>query len=261
MLLRDAFYSLVGVKQAIKDGLRTSLQQILTPKKSTDVLRDISSFLSQQEVLPDSNKTPYTIVFLGVNGVGKSTTLSKVCYYLKSNGLKVLLCACDTFRSGAVEQLKVHARNLKVELFEAGYGKDPASVALSGKKYAKANGFDVVLIDTAGRMQNNVPLMREIAKLVSVNKPNLTLFIGEALVGNDGVNQLLEFNKFLMTGSNAAGIDGMILTKFDTIDDKVGAAVSLVHKCGQPIFFVGTGQKYTNLNKLNVDKVLKALLE
>jgi signal recognition particle receptor subunit alpha len=138
---------------------------------------------------------PYVIVFVGVNGVGKSTSLAKVCYYLKSQGCKMLIAACDTFRSGAVEQLRTHCDCLGVDLFERGYAKDPAQVAGAGVKHAQDNGYDCLLIDTAGRMQNNEPLMRALAKLVSQNPIDLTLFVGEALVGNDGIDQLNLFNK------------------------------------------------------------------
>ena len=243
------------VDTAVRKALEEALLKVLTPKKSIDVLR--SALQAKRE------GRPYVITFIGVNGVGKSTSLAKVTYYLRSKGLKPLIVACDTFRSGAVEQLKVHARCLDVHLFERGYAKDPAGLAMDAVAHAKANGYDVVLIDTAGRMQNNDPAMRALAKLVDKNKPDLVLFVGEALVGNDGVDQLHHFNKSLkdysMSGATQK-IDGMVLTKFDTVDEKVGAAVSMVHKTGQPIIFVGTGQKYTNLNKLNVRKILATLM-
>lgn len=131
-------------------------------------------------------------------------------------------------------------------------------------QHATEHEFDCVLIDTAGRMQNNEPLMRALAKLVSTNEPDLVLFVGEALVGNDGIDQLELFDRALADYSSRPEphrVDGIVLTKFDTIDDKVGAAVSMVYKTGQPIMFVGTGQKYTHLKKLNVRTVLKCLLE
>jgi signal recognition particle receptor subunit alpha len=126
---------------------------------------------------------------------------------------------------------------------------------------------DCVLIDTAGRMQNNEKLMRELAKLVQLNEPNLLLFVGEALVGNDGIDQLMMFNQALakhiptnrIDGNGKNGIDGIVLTKFDTIDDKVGATLSMSYKTGQPVMFVGTGQKYTHLKKLNVNAVIRSL--
>ncbi|KAI9091888.1 SRP54-type protein [Phlyctochytrium arcticum] len=247
---------------AVKTQMETALRRILTPRTSIDVLRDI--FAAQ------ATHRPYTMAFVGVNGVGKSTNLSKVCFWLLQNDLKVLVAACDTFRAGAVEQLRVHQRNLKlvrpgavVELFDRGYGKDPAAIAKDAITFAKQNGFDVVLIDTAGRMQDNEPLMRALAKLVTVNMPDKVVFVGEALVGNEAVDQLTKFNQALKDFSGVPEprqIDGMILTKFDTIDDKVGAALSMTYTTGQPILFVGTGQTYTDLRKMNVKSIVNSLL-
>ncbi|CEG50098.1 signal recognition particle receptor subunit alpha [Plasmopara halstedii] len=248
--------SFTRISTVVRKALEAALLRILTPKKSTDVLREILQARSEGRA--------YSIVFVGVNGVGKSTSLSKVCYYLKSKGIKVMIAACDTFRSGAVEQLNQHAKVLDVKLFQRGYAKDPASVAKEAVKYGTENGYDCVLIDTAGRMQNNEPLMRALAKLVSKNEPDLVLFVGEALVGNDGIDQLSMFDRALADYSDRREphrIDGIVITKFDTIDDKVGAAVSMVYKTGQPIMFVGTGQKYTHLKKLNVRTVLRHLLQ
>lgn len=248
--------SFTRISTVVRKALEAALLRILTPKKSTDVLREILQAKSENRA--------YSIVFVGVNGVGKSTSLSKVCYYLKSKGIKVMIAACDTFRSGAVEQLNQHAKVLDVELFQKGYAKDPASVAKEAVKYGSENGYDCVLIDTAGRMQNNEPLMRALAKLVSNNEPDLVLFVGEALVGNDGIDQLSMFDRALADYSDRREphrIDGIVITKFDTIDDKVGAAVSMVYKTGQPIMFIGTGQKYTHLKKLNVRTVLRHLLQ
>uniref|UniRef100_H3G7F3 SRP54-type proteins GTP-binding domain-containing protein n=1 Tax=Phytophthora ramorum TaxID=164328 RepID=H3G7F3_PHYRM len=248
--------SFTRISTVVRKALEAALMRILTPKKSTDVLREILQAKAEGRA--------YSIVFVGVNGVGKSTSLSKVCYYLKSKGVKVMIAACDTFRSGAVEQLNQHAKVLDVELFQKGYAKDPASVAKEAVKYGTENGYDCVLIDTAGRMQNNEPLMRALAKLVSNNEPDLVLFVGEALVGNDGIDQLAMFDRALADYSDRREphrIDGIVITKFDTIDDKVGAAVSMVYKTGQPIMFVGTGQKYTHLKKLNVRTVLRHLLQ
>ena len=188
--------------------------------------------------------------------------MAKVGYFLKQHGINVLIAACDTFRSGAVEQLRTHSRCLDAPLFEQGYSKDPSRVAAAAVQHAKANRFDCVLIDTAGRMQNNEKLMRALATLIGENNPDLVLFVGEALVGNDGIDQLTMFDQALVTYSaveRAHRIDGIILTKFDTIDDKVGAALSMSYKCGQPIMFVGTGQKYTHLKRLNVSTVVKHL--
>ncbi|WWD20794.1 hypothetical protein CI109_105271 [Kwoniella shandongensis] len=275
---------LSSVKTEVQNALSTSLTRVLTPKTSTDILLEIqrkrsaSSFAS-----PDSPPDPYALTFVGVNGVGKSTNLSKVCFWLLQNGLRVLIAACDTFRSGAVEQLRVHVRNLgalgdemvggegdgkkKIELYERGYGKDAAGIAKDAIAYAKENRFDVVLIDTAGRMQDNEPLMRALAKLVTVNNPDKIIFVGEALVGNEAVDQLTKFDRALKDfsgvgggGLRKRGIDGIVLTKFDTIDDKVGAALSMTYVTGQPILFVGCGQTYTDLRQLRVNHIVQALL-
>ncbi|KAF8821171.1 signal recognition particle receptor alpha subunit [Cardiosporidium cionae] len=245
-----------SVRTTVKSAIYEAIQRVLSPKVSTDVLR--AALEAKQKGLV------YSIVFLGVNGVGKSTNLAKVCYYLKNKGgLKVMLAACDTFRSGAVEQLQHHAKCLDVFLFERGYGKDAAEIAFDALSYARSNGYDVVLIDTAGRMQDNTPLMRALAKLVMHNNPNLVLFVGEALVGNDGVDQVQKFNQCLidMTSiSQPRSIDGILLTKFDTVGDKIGAALSMVYATSQPIIFVGTGQKYPHLQKLNARSVVRLLL-
>ncbi|KAJ2355422.1 hypothetical protein IWW50_003389 [Coemansia erecta] len=253
---------LQSVRALVEQSMATALTRVLAPASSTDIIRDIDHVRRQGR--------PYVMAFVGVNGVGKSTNLSKVCYWLLQNRKRVLIAACDTFRSGAVEQLRVHVRNLcalsanqSVEIFERGYGKDSAAIARDAIAFGAANGFDVVLIDTAGRMQDNEPLMRALAKLVSVNSPDKILFVGEALVGNEAVDQLQKFNRAMRDFSSKPHprqIDGIILTKFDTIDDRVGAALSMTYITGQPIVFVGTGQTYTDLRKMNVAQVIRALL-
>ncbi|KAJ2162615.1 hypothetical protein GGF46_000488 [Coemansia sp. RSA 552] len=254
---------LQSIRQLVERNMATALMRILTPVSSTDIIRDIAHVRGQEG-------RPYTMAFVGVNGVGKSTNLSKVCFWLLQNKKRVLIAACDTFRSGAVEQLRVHVRNLRalsdnqdVEIYERGYGKDSAAIAKDAIAFGAANDFDVVLIDTAGRMQDNEPLMRALSKLVNVNSPDKILFVGEALVGNEAVDQLQKFNRAMRDFSASARprqIDGIILTKFDTIDDRVGAALSMTYITGQPIVFVGTGQTYTDLRKMNVTQVIRALL-
>ncbi|KAF2075987.1 hypothetical protein CYY_002694 [Polysphondylium violaceum] len=245
-----------GVTSVVKQTMEEVVTRILTPKRNIDILKDVQNV---------KGKRPYTIVFSGVNGVGKSTNLAKVCYWLTANGFKVMLAACDTFRSGAIEQLRTHAERLNVQVFERGYGKDAASIAGDAINYAKETGHDVVLIDTTGRMQNNEPLMKALSKLVNQNAADLVLFVGEALVGNDGVDQLTKFDQSLSliadsTRAERRTIDGIILTKFDTIDDKVGAAISMVYSTGIPIVFLGTGQNYTDLKRMNIKSVVKSLL-
>jgi len=258
-----------GVASAVRTSMQESLVQILSPKKRIDILRDVMEAKAKGK--------PYVITFCGVNGVGKSTNLAKICFWLLENNHRVMIAACDTFRSGAVEQLRTHMQRLKalhpnapgdttekVILYDKGYGKDAAAVAMEAINLGRDLRCDVVLVDTAGRMQDNEPLMRSLAKLIKINEPDLVLFVGEALVGNDGVDQLRKFNQALADNSDVNNphlIDGIVLTKFDTIDDKVGASISMTYETGQPIVFVGTGQTYTDLRNLNVNAVVKSLLK
>ncbi|EFA02325.1 signal recognition particle receptor subunit alpha homolog [Tribolium castaneum] len=258
-----------SVASTVKSTLTESLVQILSPKRRVDILRDCME--------AQRSGRPYVMTFCGVNGVGKSTNLAKICFWLIENNMRVLIAACDTFRAGAVEQLRTHMRHLNalhpperhggrqmVQLYEKGYGKDAAGIAMEAIKYATDSRFDVVLIDTAGRMQDNEPLMRALTKLIKVNEPDLVLFVGEALVGNEAVDQLVKFNQALAdysSSSNPHIIDGIVLTKFDTIDDKVGAAISMTYITGQPIVFVGTGQTYTDLKALNAKAVVHSLMK
>lgn len=173
--------SFTTVKTTVKNGLVESITKLLTPKKNIDILKDALSARQKGQV--------YSVVFIGVNGVGKSTSLAKVAYYLKTKGnLKVMIAGCDNFRSGAIEQLQTHCLCLDVPLYEKGYKDDPAIIAKEALQEAKAKGYDVVLIDTAGRMQGNEKLMRALAKLVHINNPDVVLFVGEALVGNDAID-------------------------------------------------------------------------
>ncbi|XP_030478910.1 uncharacterized protein LOC115695944 [Cannabis sativa] len=248
--------SFTRISSTVQAAMEDALVRILTPKRSIDILRDVHAAKEQRR--------PYVVVFVGVNGVGKSTNLAKVAYWLQQHNVSVMMAACDTFRSGAVEQLRTHARRLQIPIFEKGYEKDPAVVAKEAIQEATRNGSDVVLVDTAGRMQDNEPLMRALSKLINLNNPDLVLFVGEALVGNDAVDQLSKFNQKLAdlsTSPNSQLIDGILLTKFDTIDDKVGAALSMVYISGAPVMFVGCGQSYTDLKKLNVKSIVKTLLK
>lgn len=286
-----------SIKAEVRKSLDESITRILTPRTSTDILLEIASKKQRRSELlstmPNAARNsrgtnvspalnPYAMCFVGVNGVGKSTNLAKVCFWLLQNRYRVLIAACDTFRSGAVEQLRTHVRNLGqleidgravseglpsgealLELYERGYGKDAAGIAKDALAYARQGGFDVVLIDTAGRMQDNEPLMRALAKLIAVNQPDKVLFVGEALVGNEAVDQLTKFNRAVKDYSgvsNPRGLDGCLLTKWDTVDDKVGTALTSTWATGLPIFFVGTGQTYTDLRQLRVHHVVNALL-
>ncbi|KGG52326.1 hypothetical protein DI09_18p320 [Mitosporidium daphniae] len=267
----SAFSASGSLNTIIRDATSLIIQQILTPSDDSRFSNDI--FLGMAEAKEQGR--PFVAALVGVNGVGKSTSLSKLVYWTLQRGFRVLVVAGDTFRSGAVEQLSVHVKNLSkvgsVTLFERGYGKDAASLAKEAIQHAKANAIDVVFIDTAGRMQDNTPLMKSLAKvkslLISIANPDRIIFVGEALVGNEAVDQLLKFNASLIKDAPLSSptsrpriIDGIVLTKFDTIDDKVGAAVSMAHISGAPILFVGVGQTYLDLRRLNVTSVVDSLL-
>ncbi|CAD2212885.1 signal recognition particle receptor subunit alpha [Angomonas deanei] len=246
-----------SLHKTVESAMITSLKRIMQPKHEVNILRDVST--------AKQKRRPYSIVLCGVNGVGKSTTLAKIAYWLQQNNFSILIAAGDTFRHGAVEQLEVHGRCLDVPVFQMGYGSDPSAVAAAAISQAARQHIDVVMIDTAGRMQDHESRMRALAKLINDNQPDLTLFVGEALVGNTGVDQLRRFNQCLVdfapVGSHCRGVDGIVLTKFDTIDDKVGAALSMVYELGQPIVFVGVGQTYQDLKVIEPDVVVSALMK
>ncbi len=255
-LVGSSLGSFSRISSAVRTAMEEALTRVLTPRKPIDILRGITEAKARGR--------PYVIAFVGVNGVGKSTSLAKVAYYLKQHNHRVMVAACDTFRSGAVEQVRVHSQRLGLSLYARGYEKDPAKVAGEAIRAAQKEGCDVVLVDTAGRMQNNEPLMRAITSLVSMNNPDLVLFVGEALAGNDSVDQLVLFNKALSTYStlpNPHVIDGLIISKFETVDEKIGTAISMVFCSGAPIAFLGVGQQYTDLKKLDIRKLVKKLLQ
>lgn len=242
--------------------MESSLRKILTPTTSLDILHAITSVTKHS-----SSPRPYTISIVGVNGVGKSTSLSKLAFFLLQNNFRILIAACDTFRSGAVEQLRVHARNLKelsareqlghIDLYEKGYGKDAAHIAKDAVAYAKQNGFDVVLIDTAGRRHNDARLMSSLEKFAQLAQPDKILMVGEALVGTDSVAQARAFNAAF---GAKRGIDGFLISKCDTVGEMVGVLVSMVHATGVPVVFLGVGQHYGDLRTLNVGWVVGLLM-
>ncbi|KAF2205223.1 P-loop containing nucleoside triphosphate hydrolase protein [Delitschia confertaspora ATCC 74209] len=251
--------SFTTIESTIRTSMETALTKILTPTSSLDLLREISTINSAQH-------RPYVLSIVGVNGVGKSTNLSKIAFFLLQNHHRVLIAAADTFRSGAVEQLRVHVRNLKelsrreggeVEIFEKGYGKDAANIAADAVQFAQKNGFDVVLIDTAGRRHNDQRLMSSLEKFAKLAKPDKILMVGEALVGSDSVAQARNFNGSFGPGR---GLDGFVISKCDTVGDMVGTLVSMVHATGIPVVFLGVGQHYADLRGLNVQSVCRLLM-
>jgi signal recognition particle receptor subunit alpha len=245
--------------------MESSLRKILTPTSSLDLLREIQSVASPSLASLQSRR-PYVISIVGVNGVGKSTNLSKIAFFLLQNKYRVLIAACDTFRSGAVEQLRVHARNLKelgereggfIELYEKGYGKDAANIAKDAVSHATQANFDVVLIDTAGRRHNDQRLMSSLEKFAKFAQPDKILMVGEALVGTDSVQQARNFNAAFGAGRH---LDGFIISKCDTVGEMIGTLVSMVHATGIPVVFLGTGQHYSDLRTLNIGWAVKLLM-
>jgi signal recognition particle receptor subunit alpha len=168
-----------AIQTVVKGAMEEELTRILTPTKNIDVLGDSMESRAKQE--------PYVIVFVGLNGVGKSTSLSKICYWLQQNNLKVLIVACDTYKSGSYDLLRHYSKNLNAEFFDKRYGKDASTISNEAIQYAKKNEIDIVLIDTHGR---NEPLIKATSKLIVENNPNLVLYVGEALLGNEGVDQV-----------------------------------------------------------------------
>ncbi len=195
---------------------------------------------------------PATIVFVGINGTGKTTTIAKLAHILQKRGRTSILAASDTYRSGSIEQLEEHARRIGVRMIKHQYGADPAAVAFDAVNYARAHGINAVLIDTAGRMQTNQNLLEEMRKIVRVTKPDLTILVVDALTGNDAVEQGKVF-------SQAVKIDGIILAKLDA-DVKGGNAISLSYIMGRPVTLVGTGQGYDDLEPFQPQTIVKNLV-
>jgi len=247
---------IVGVRNNLagkKYGREYTLEEIveLAVKEAvSDVLRinvfDFDTWLAEQ-------KKPTVIMFIGINGTGKTTAIAKIANRLKQEGRSVVLAACDTFRAGAIEQLSIHADKLNVKIVKSVQDADPASVAYDAIEHARSKMKDVVLIDTAGRMQTNNNLIAEMKKIVKVAKPDLKIFVGDSLAGNDAVEQAKVFDE-------AVGIDAIILTKIDT-DAKGGAALSIAKTIGKPIAFVCDGQEYEDIEKFDADWMLERLFD
>lgn len=192
---------------------------------------------------------PYVIAFFGINGAGKTTSIAKLTRYFQNHGKTVVLAACDTFRAAAIQQLEEHANILGVKMIKHDYGSDAAAVAFDAVKYAEKNGVDIVLIDTAGRLHSNTNLMAELEKIIRVTKPDLKLFVGESITGNDCIEQARQFRALVH-------LDGVILTKAD-VDEKGGAPLSIAYTIKKPILFLGVGQKYEDLEEFKPEEIVK----
>jgi fused signal recognition particle receptor len=248
------------IKQDLRERLvdkklkRSEIDEIVIEslKKSLDHILSVETFDVVKKI-KEKRKAgrPYVIIFVGINGSGKTTTIAKMAKHFMDNGMKPVMVAADTFRAAAIQQLEEHANNLGVKLIKHDYGSDPAAVAFDGIKYAEAKGIDVVLVDTAGRLHSNTNLMDEMKKIIRVANPDMKVFIGESITGNDCVEQAKKFNE-------AIGIDGIVLSKAD-VDEKGGAAISVSYVTGKPILFIGTGQTYDSLQKFEKKMVLSNL--
>jgi len=231
-------------KKIVEENLRQVLLEVMLTNNKIDLLEKVEEKRKTSE--------PYVVLFVGINGTGKTTTIAKVAQFLRDKGYSVVLAGSDTYRAGSIEQLEEHARRLSLRLIKHSYGADPAAVAYDAISHAKAHGLNVVLIDTAGRMQTNQNLMNELAKVKRVVSPDLTVLTLDSLIGNDAVMQAEEFHKSI-------GVDATILTKVDA-DVKGGSALSVTYVTQKPILFIGVGQTYKDLELFNPEKFVQMVL-
>lgn len=230
----------VTLEQGVESALRDAITKAMTVP-TIDLFEIIKS-----------HPKPIVIMFVGVNGTGKTTTIAKLAYHIQKKGYTCVVAAADTFRAGAIEQLEKHAEAVGFKLIKHVAGADPAAVAFDAVEHARARKRDVVLIDTAGRMQTNTNLMDQMKKIKRVAAPDLVFYIGDALAGNDAIEQAKQFNE-------AVGLDGIVLTKIDA-DAKGGAALSIAHTIGKPVVFVSLGQGYDDIRRFNVKWMVDRLL-
>ncbi|MDH5461495.1 MAG: signal recognition particle-docking protein FtsY [Candidatus Bathyarchaeota archaeon] len=232
-------------KEIVRKNLREVLLEVLTTNQEIDLWDMVDKKKKVNE--------PYVILFVGINGTGKTTTIAKVAKLLMKNGYSVVLACSDTYRAGSIEQLEEHAKRLGIRMIKHKYGADAAAVAYDAVNHAKAHGVNVVLIDTAGRIQTNRNLMNELEKIKRVITPDLTILTVDSLTGNDAVMQAEEFHK-------RVGIDGTVLTKVDA-DVKGGSALSVTYATGKPIIFIGTGQKYEDLKEFKPEQFTEMIVK
>ncbi len=228
------------VEVSIVNSLKTSIRNLFNVEG-----------INLLEKIKNKKDKPYVILFFGINGSGKTSSVAKLAYMLQKKNISVVMVAADTWRAASIEQLEEHGNKLGIKVIKHDYGADPAAVAFDGIKHAQARNLDVVLIDTAGRMHSNTNLIQEMEKINRVTKPDLKIFVGESITGNDCVIQSETFDK-------SVGIDAIILTKSD-IDEKGGAIISISYVTKKPILFLGTGQDYNDLKEFNPDEVVASI--
>jgi fused signal recognition particle receptor len=232
--------------EIVQSKLRTAVAEIFTRTGSFDLIEKIKA-------KKEAKSGPFVVVFLGINGTGKTTTVAKIANLLRKAGFSVVVAAGDTHRAGAIEQLEQHTNRLSLKIVKQRYGADPSSVGRDAYDHAKKNHIDIVLMDTAGRMQTSKNLMDEMGKIVRVVKPDVKLFIGDALAGNDTINQAREFFHY-------TNFDGAILTKVDA-DAKGGSAISIAHITSRPIVYIGMGQGYDDIIPFDSNRFIDSLFE
>jgi fused signal recognition particle receptor len=251
--IRDSLKKALVDKEIKKDKIKDTIIQSLKDSILSVLIEppNLLEQIKEHKNKGKDSKEPFTILFFGINGSGKTTSIAKLAHLLKKNNIASVLAAGDTFRAASIEQLETHSKAIGVPIIKSPYGSDPASVAFEAKKYAKQHNIQVVLIDTAGRMYTKSNLMKEMEKIVRVSQPDLKIFVGESITGNDATEQARMFNE-------TAKIDGIILSKAD-IDEKAGTILSVSQVTGKPIYFLGTGQEYKDLTPFTKKEVLKNL--
>jgi len=254
-----------NVALVVIDQIRNDLEKDLVDIeiKKSEIGNEIKKFLKESisnillepfdiiSKIKEKKDDPYVILFFGINGSGKTTTISKLAHLLKEHKISCVFAAGDTFRAASIEQLAKHGENLGIKVISQPYGTDPAAVAFDAVKYAKAHGLKAVLVDTAGRMHTKADLIREMEKIIRVIKPDLKVFIAESITGSDATEQAKTFNE-------SFGIDCSILTKAD-VDEKGGTAISIGQITKKPILFLGTGQEYKDLEPFSKKEILSNL--
>ncbi|GAB6945940.1 signal recognition particle-docking protein FtsY [Vulcanisaeta sp. JCM 16161] len=231
-------------ESVIRNGILDVMNRLFNDVPDVDFMSEVIRILQV--------KRPVVLLFLGPNGYGKTTTIAKITHQLMKKGYTAVWAAADTYRAGAIEQLEGHATKLGVRVIKHNYGSDPAAVAYDAISHAKVKGIDYVMIDTAGRMHTDINLMNELSKIQRVSKPDLSIFIADALLGNEALDIAKYYSKYVR-------IDGLIVTKVDAYP-KGGAILTFLYELKKPIYFLGIGQGYDDLRPFNKMEFFRQLL-